>query len=406
MRLLFLSNLYPPVVRGGYEILCAQVAERLVEKGHQVTVLTTEAEGQPRLATRTGVEVDRRLRLEKPFGEPLVRSRPMRLLRTWANEDATHDVLRELRPDAVMVWSRLRLTTGPSRVAERAGVPTLYTFNDRHALGFRPARPGGGTPTLRSRIGRCLDSGPFRRIGDADHRFEHVMSISRALAAELREAGLPVSDADVRVQGIPLQRFPIKADAGEIHTPARLLVAGQLHPDKGFDTAIRAVHRLAMAGVEVHLTVAGGGCATTRAELDGLAASGVGRVDFVGRIAHDAMPALYRDHDIVLFPSRWSEPMGLVHLEAMASGTPVISTTTGGSSEVIRDRENALAFPTDDDRVLAARIAELIRTPTLAHRLAREARRYVQTHHDLDRWIDGIEARLDSISTTGHRRVA
>jgi glycogen synthase len=61
----------------------------------------------------------------------------------------------------------------------------------------------------------------------------------------------------------------------------------------------------------------------------------------------------------VLFPVRWEEPWGLVPLEAMAAGRPVVATATGGAAEYLRDGENALVVPPDDPVALAAAVRRL-----------------------------------------------
>jgi glycosyltransferase involved in cell wall biosynthesis len=78
---------------------------------------------------------------------------------------------------------------------------------------------------------------------------------------------------------------------------------------------------------------------------------------------------LYRSHDALLFPVRWDEPWGLVPLEAMASGMPVIATGRGGSGEYLRDGENSLIVPAEDPAALAAAVERLAADPDLRRRL-------------------------------------
>ena len=68
---------------------------------------------------------------------------------------------------------------------------------------------------------------------------------------------------------------------------------------------------------------------------------------------------------MVVFPVRWEEPFGLVPLEAMAVGRPVVSTARGGTSEFVRDGENALVFDPDDDAALAACVTRLAQDDAL-----------------------------------------
>jgi glycosyltransferase involved in cell wall biosynthesis len=93
------------------------------------------------------------------------------------------------------------------------------------------------------------------------------------------------------------------------------------------------------------------------------------RVEFA-RVARDQLAATYAEADALLFPVLWEEPWGLVPLEAMSTGTPVVATGTGGSGEYLRDGENCLIFqPRDDPRALAAAIERLAADEGLRKRL-------------------------------------
>ena len=121
-------------------------------------------------------------------------------------------------------------------------------------------------------------------------------------------------------------------------------------------------------------------------------------VRFLGRVPHTEIAALYRSHDVFVFPSIWREPFGLTHLEAMASGTPVVSTTEGGPGEFLVDGENSLTFPKEDSESLADALARFAADPVLALRIARNARAMVEARFSLDRYVVDIEAFLGEAS--------
>jgi glycosyltransferase involved in cell wall biosynthesis len=81
-----------------------------------------------------------------------------------------------------------------------------------------------------------------------------------------------------------------------------------------------------------------------------------------------------------VFPVTWDEPWGLVPLEAMAVGRPVVATGTGGSREYLADGENCLLFPADDARTLAARLRRLAGDPALRERVVAGGRRTAATY--------------------------
>ena len=81
------------------------------------------------------------------------------------------------------------------------------------------------------------------------------------------------------------------------------------------------------------------------------------------------LPAEYEASDVVVFPVTWEEPWGLVPIEAMALGRPVVATGRGGSGEYLRDGENALVFPPSEAPALAAAVRRLADDPALRTRL-------------------------------------
>ena len=390
MKILMLSNLYPPHVLGGYEILCAQVAEQLRARGHEVSVLTTRSPDGLALADAEGVH--RLLEPYRPFSVPAPRD-PLRRVRVGRrNAEATRLFLAGKRFDLAFVWSQLRLTLGPLRALQEAGIPTALTLNDEHLAGYLPIR---AAPAPRRLAAWALDRTLLASATLSGVRLDAVTCISHRLKQDLVRRGLPVEGARVIHQGIPVERFPLKSQPGTIGRPLRLLYVGQLHPYKGVHTLLEAAHRLAgtLGGASVEVSVVGDGPADYKARLEREAA-GPARVRFAGKQPHHALPAVYRDHDIFVFPSTWAEPFGLTHLEAMASGTPVVSTADGGHAELMRDGENALVFGKDDAAHLAARLAELVTTPGLAPRLAANARADVERRFSMDRYVSDVEGFL------------
>jgi glycosyltransferase involved in cell wall biosynthesis len=108
----------------------------------------------------------------------------------------------------------------------------------------------------------------------------------------------------------------------------------------------------------------------------------------------DEMPRVYREHDALLFTSEWAEPFALTPLEAMASGLPVIGTTTGGSRELFRDRDNSLTYTAGQPDELADRIVRIVRDPELRARIAATGQAEVRANYDEPHIVDQIEAYL------------
>ena len=397
--MLVVSNLFPPHYLGGYELLCGQVCQGLRARGHEVEVLTSRHGSDPRDPPEPGIH--RELHLVSPFETPAVMDRSVRKRVGRLNEAITRDWILRLRPDVVFVWSQLRVTLGPSRAASHMGLPLAFTFNDEHPLIFVRRRPSWRPRRL---VGALLDATLYRELFLEYLDLSHVTCISRHLLDRLVAGGLPVGHARIIHQSIALADFPPRADLGALQDPPRLLFVGQLLPYKGVSPLIEAVRRLVASGREVRLTIAGSGESRYEQRLREAARPLGDRVFFLGRVDRADLPAIYRDHDLFVFPSTAVEGFGLTFLEAMASGLPVVSTDSGGHGEVIRHGVNSLVFPEGDAEALASAILTLLDQDGLRRDLAQRALAEVRRRFHFDRYLDEIEDFLDEAVRQGPGR--
>lgn len=400
MNILIVSNLYPPHVLGGYEILCGQVCDALAGRGHTLSVLTTDhglTPGAEKRGKVGDVEVDRSLSLYLPFDRPAALMRSVRRTVGRSNARLTARTIDRLRPDIVFIWSQLRLTLGPARAVEASGRPVCYTLNDDHLKGYLPAR---FSPSPRGALRWAADRFLYAETTLRGVKLARTTSISKRLRDNLTGQGVDVGDCRVIYQGIPVEKFPRKDAPGSPHSPLRLLYVGQLHDYKGVHTLVEAAHALAGPdhGLAVKLTVVGAGNHGYEDRLHALAAAGPAEVNFRGRVDHHLLPGLYREHDIFVFPSIWPEPFGLTHLEAMASGLTVVSTAGGGQGEFLEDGVNSLVFTEDDPAGLTDRLARLAADPELSLSLALAGREVAVGRFSVERYVTDLEAWLTEIA--------
>jgi len=393
LRVLFISNLYPPDIYGGCEILCEQVCRELEQRGHEVSVLTSQVKKAPDSYSQNGSKIFRDLRLVLPFEE-----KPDKI--TWKhqrdtyrqNYEATQRAISRVKPDLVFIWSQRRSTLACVRAVQALERPMVFTFNDEYIaahqrgdLLFRPRR------VFRSLLGRVLLPGNSTK----GISFRHVTCISETLKQGLIAKGLPIHDANVIFQGIPLEKFPCKADPGSLNQPVKVLYAGSLLAQKGVHTIIDAAHLAAKrAPGSFVLSIVGDGSADYKRLLHRKAKQGKAAIEFYEKTPYAEMSRVYRQHDILVFASNELEAFGLTPLEAMASGTTVISTTRGGQGEMLRHEENALVFEEENSVDLAAQLERLIRDSSFSRRLAGNARAMVEKNFSLQRYCCDIESFL------------
>ena len=375
LRVLCVSTDFPPHREGGYELKCASFVEHLRAHGHAVRVLTSAREGEP--PDPRGFV--RRELVRFPVAPQ--RTRPAAAWRAERlNAAALRRAIRAFRPDVVSWW---RLGEVSMSLVERASLPAVGMICDPWML-EGPSRD----PWARLR-GRRPAFGAAARW----------LFVSEALRGQVRAAGVTLPRSEVVHEGIELPRFPL--------APARpwgwrLLYAGRLSPLKGVDTAIGALaHLPGMARLEI----VGAGDAGHLASLRALAKRlGVERrVRFPGPAPPAAMAERYAAADVVLFPVRWAEPFGRVPLEAMATGTPVVATGTGGSADYLRDGANALLARPDDPPALAAAVTRLAADPRLRRRLRGEGRATAEAH-PIDRAHAVVRERLEEAAEYSARR--
>jgi glycosyltransferase involved in cell wall biosynthesis len=168
----------------------------------------------------------------------------------------------------------------------------------------------------------------------------------------------------------------------------RLMYVGRIDENKGMSTILRALQLLPG---DATVQFVGRGDDEHRAELEAMArdAGVIARVSFAD-VPRPALASRYLDADTVLFPSVWDEPFGLVPLEAMACGVPVVATGTGGSAEFLDDGRNCLLVPRRDETALARAVERLAASPELRARLV-EGGLATADSYTTDRLADRLE---------------
>ena len=408
MRVLFVTNYYPPSALGGYEMWCQEVAQSLTARGHRVVVLTSD-DGTAS-AIEDGVEVRRVLDLEVRGGTLSTLQRAAsRQARSQANVEALNDIVNELRPDAALMWGMWNLPRETARAAEaQLGRRAVYYFCDYWTTLptsylqqlSAPAR------TLLGRIAKKAAVFPvlhgLRSDAAVELELAHPVCTSHAVKEILLRQGVKIPHAEVIHGGICTKRFRPETKRA-VSDRLRMLYLGRITADKGVQTAVEAMRIVAAAGANATLDVYGRGEADFVEGLKSeVARNGSSKhVSFRGSVTSASTPALLRSYDALLFPSEWDEPFARSILEGMASGLAVIGTTTGGTGEILKDGETGLTFQAGDERSLARAILQLAAKPELAAKLGATAREVVVGGYDLSRMVDELEAKLTAVVTLG-----
>jgi glycogen(starch) synthase len=205
-------------------------------------------------------------------------------------------------------------------------------------------------------------------------RFAKSFAISEAVAAQLPAPSVRVGNP---------YNDEIFSDFQSPERPRDLIFIGRLVSDKGVDVLIEALSILREAGIRTQLTVAGEGPERARLEKQISKLGLESRVEFIGKQSSSELAEILNRHRILVVPSRWPEPFGIVALEAIACGCVAVGSANGGLPEAIGPC--GVTFPNGDPRALADVLAGLLMDPAqcnafrrgAAAHLARFTRRYV-----------------------------
>lgn len=379
MKLVIVTDFYPPDLQGGPETTAAVVVASLRARGHAVWVLTSTS-GRPR--ADHGVH-----RVLPRYHHPNVPGSKLSLARkTWVDLRTyltTRSHLTAVSPDVVLVQSGRYISFRAATAALSLGLPSVFFAHDAWLAQRRLTDVDGG---LRGRLrARWVYRG---------YSFRRLLVPSRDLLMQYRATGFPDSQLAVLYHGVDTGRFApreVGADDRE-----RLLFVGGLYDTKRVEVAIHALKELGDRGhPAATLTIVGEGEPVyTRSLHAEVARLGLdGRVRFEGRVEHDRLPEVFARASAVVIPSRY-ETFSITAIEAMACGRPVVASAVGGLKEVIDDGVDGLLVPTGDAPALAAAVQRLLDRPTWAAEVGARARQAVIRRFTLERFTAELESLL------------
>jgi len=265
-------------------------------------------------------------------------------------------------------------------------VPVVHTF---HALGSVKRRHQGAADTSPA---ERADLEPW--VGKTVDR---VIATCSDEVFELRALGVDASSIAIAPCGVDTRRFTPDGPAEQREGRRRIATIGRLVPRKGVDTVVRALALLHERGVDdVELLIVGGGKDEDEPELRRLRALaeelGVAdRVVLRGQIPQPELPALLRSLEAVVC-TPWYEPFGIVPLEAMACGVPVVASCVGGLIDTVVDGVTGLHVPPQDPEATAQALQRLLEDPERARAFGRAGRRRVTERYTWARVAASTEA--------------
>jgi D-inositol-3-phosphate glycosyltransferase len=386
MRLAMVSEHADPVAvlgghdAGGQNVHVAALSAALARRGHQVDVYTRLTDPHIARMLRTGPGVTVR-RLPAGPAAPVSKDDLLPHMPEFGRQLAL--AWQDSPPEVVHAHFWMS-GIAALQAARPTGLPVAETF---HALG-----------SVKARFQAGQDRSPACRVAEETRvarECAQVIATCRDEARELGALGVPDRQISVVPCGVDTGLFRPDGPAVRRGRRLRLLTVSRLVERKGISTVLAALRDL--PGTE--LIVAGGGPARElgddpeyqrlRAQAARLGVAA--RVTFTGGVPRDQVPALLRAADVVIC-TPWYEPFGIVPLEAMACGVPVVASAVGGLADTVTHGETGMLVPARDPGALAAAVRQLQADPARATAFGQAGLRRVRRWYSWDRIAAQCEA--------------
>lgn len=366
MKIVQLTPYFYPHL-GGVESHVLELSKQLIKKGHEVLVVTTKLEGTKKRSVVEGVPVKRVEPLTIKFSTPIIPD----LSKSLMKED--FDILHSHSPPPMMSFFGLRS-------AKKKDVPFVLTYHCDLEI------PYIFGPFIVSLYKRTMGT---YTVSQADK----IITTTSTYGATSRVVWQ--EDADIIPNAVDTHRFNPNNDGEWVREKLGLdeheklvMYVGRIVYHKGLEYFVRSAKHL---GPNVkHLLV---GTGDFRPELERIIEEEdiEDKVLFAGRVPNEDLPDYYDAADVFVLPSvSRLEAFGIVALEAMASGTPVIVSDIPGVREVIVEGKHGLLSEPMNPEDLAEKIRTILTNPQLAEKMGKNGRKRVVKNFTWEKVADDI----------------
>jgi len=357
---------FPPRVVGGIARHCEGLAKALVQQNHEVHLFTLDFPGSPNYEEMDGVKV---YRASTELGHPN--------FLTWVllfNHFLTKrmaDVAQTIDFDVMHVHDWLAAFSGISfkHYLKKPMVLTVHSTEVGRAQG------------LHSPDSFSINGIEWWAMYEADRIIVCSQSMKNEICGHFN---LPLDKVDVIPNAIDATKYQTSVDRGSVrqrygvgYGEKLILCVGRLVPQKGIEYFIRAIPHIAKRYPEAKFIIVGEGWSRDILESEARASGHGGKIQFTGFASDQEVINLMTSADVLVVPSVY-EPFGIVALEGMASGVPVLASKVGGLSEVIEhDRTGLFVYPKSPESI-AWGIDRILSDPDHAKWLTENAKEKLQ----------------------------
>lgn len=275
--------------------------------------------------------------------------------------------------DLIEATSNRGVACGISRLKKRPPIFTRVSTTMKQAFAYEKTKPD-----LNFRLAAKLEEEQIKR---SDFLVTHTQSHSKLVSKELF---LENSKFEIIPHAISLKKSQntvpkINSTSASI----KILFVGRLEPRKGFDVLMKAIPIVLKENNDVHFDICGDGKVAKSSVLNEFSQN----ITFHGYKPREELEKLYEDSDIFVAPSRY-ESFGIIYLEAMKYGKPVVACNSGGTPEVVNDGETGILANPGDYRSLANAMLKLSNDKSLRVKMGTTGRKIIEEKFSLPNLIE------------------
>ena len=369
---------------GGQNVYVRQVGEALAKQGWQVDMFTRSSDRQQASIVQHSPNC-RTIRLVAGPQEFIPRDELYGYLPIFVQEFQKFQL--ESGFEYLLVHTNYWLSSWVG-IELKKSQPLLqvHTYHSLAAVKYKSVSTIPTIAKTRLQVEKTLLETADRVVATSPQEKEHM----RSLVSSKGNIDIISGGTDIERFG-SIARSTARRELGIAPETKVVLYVGSFDPRKGIETLVRAVSRSAVPKADLKLIIGGRWRA---GESDGKERDRIGSIveelglsditSFPGALSRDLLPAYYAAADVCVVPSHY-EPLGLVALEAMACGTPVIASDVGGLKYTVVPQETGLLAPPKNEAVFADAIDRLLGDSLWRQQLGHTARQRVETYFSWDR---------------------
>lgn len=389
-----ISSLYPPFIMGGAEISVRRTVEKLLERGHEVVVITTSP--------------DNELHIEKKDKLKIYRINPLNLYAFYSFKNKSNfqrliwhifdlwnptsyklvkNILNEEKPDVVHVHNFKGLSSSIFRAINSLKLPTLFTIHDCSLICPRSDLLKGNGEKCVEPNKLCILYGKFQKFS-IENNVNCVNAPSQFIINKIKSYGFFKNVKNIKTPlGIEITNKKSKKNYEIID----ILYVGSLSLHKGVYILINAFKKLKHENIRLHIIGEG-----TDTELLKNIADTDKRIIFHGYMDGEELSNFYKKGNITIVPSICYDNSPMVIYESLMHGTPVIGSRIGGIPELIKEGYNGFLFEPGNIDELEKILNNLIKDPFELKKLEKGAFESGKKY-DMDIHIKKLEQLYESL---------